>query len=59
MQCRSEFDRQPDIVQSMDFDWTGSNMATTCKDKKLRLFDTRKGGAPHTMADSHSGVKGK
>lgn len=59
MQCRAEMEKQPDIVQNMDFDWTGSNLATTCKDKKLRLFDTRKGGAPHTMADSHSGVKGE
>lgn len=58
MQSRVEFDKQPDMVQGMDFDWTGSNLATTCKDKKLRLFDTRSGGAPHTMADSHSGVKG-
>jgi coronin-1B/1C/6 len=58
MQCRAEMDKQPDMVQNMDFDYTGSNLATTCKDKKLRLFDTRNGGAPHTVADSHSGVKG-
>lgn len=31
---------------------------TTCKDKKLRLFDPRAGAAAVTIADSHSGVKG-
>lgn len=33
-------------------------MATTCKDKKLRLFDVRAGSAPVNTADSHTGVKG-
>jgi coronin-1B/1C/6 len=32
--------------------------ATTCKDRKLRLFDPRTGSAAITVVDSHSGVKG-
>ncbi|GAA5898134.1 uncharacterized protein JCM6883_000934 [Sporobolomyces salmoneus] len=47
-----------DMVQSINWDWCGGVYATTCKDKKLRLFDPRSGSAPVTVADSHSGVKG-
>lgn len=47
-----------DMVQSFDWDWCGGVYATTCKDKKLRLFDPRAGAAAVTVADSHSGVKG-
>ncbi|GAA5973156.1 hypothetical protein JCM8115_000222 [Rhodotorula mucilaginosa] len=46
-----------DMVQSFDWDWTGSTYATTCKDKKLRLFDPRSGAKAVTVADSHTGVK--
>lgn len=47
-----------DMVQSLSFNHTGSLLATTCKDKKLRLFDVRSGPAPVTVADSHMGIKG-
>ncbi|GAA5821405.1 hypothetical protein JCM11251_004607 [Rhodosporidiobolus azoricus] len=47
-----------DIVQALDWSWTGDVYVTTCKDKKLRLFDPRAGAAAVTVADSHSGVKG-
>ncbi|BGP38477.1 Coronin-like protein crn1 [Rhodotorula kratochvilovae] len=47
-----------DMVQSFDWDWCGGVYATTCKDKKLRIFDPRAGAAAVTVADSHSGVKG-
>lgn len=30
-----------DIVQSVDWNYNGSQIATTCKDKKLRVFDPR------------------
>ncbi|TKA57523.1 hypothetical protein B0A53_00755 [Rhodotorula sp. CCFEE 5036] len=46
-----------DMVQSFDWDWTGLTYATTCKDKKLRLFDPRSGAKAVTVADSHTGVK--
>ena len=55
--CKVEFEQQSDMVASMAFDYTGSNLATTCKDKKLRLFDTRSGGAAHTTVEGHTGVK--
>ncbi|GAA5996308.1 hypothetical protein JCM5350_006508 [Sporobolomyces pararoseus] len=47
-----------DMVQSIDWDWCGGLYATTCKDKKLRLFDPRSGNQAVTVADSHLGVKG-
>ena len=33
-------------------------LLSTCKDKKLRLFDPRASAAAVTVADSHSGIKG-
>lgn len=56
-QSKSQSETHPDMVQTMAFDYTGSVYATTCKDKKLRLFDPR--GAPSAVAkvDSHTGVK--
>ncbi|SCV71662.1 BQ2448_3250 [Microbotryum intermedium] len=47
-----------DMVQSIDWDHQGSVFATTCKDKKLRLFDPRAGAEAITTVDSHSGIKG-
>lgn len=47
-----------DAIQSMDFDWTGSTLIATCRDRKLRTFDTRKGGAPVQVVESHGGIKG-
>jgi len=32
-----------DVVQSIDFSADGSQIATTCKDKKIRIFDPRDG----------------
>ncbi|GAA6007162.1 hypothetical protein JCM11491_003027 [Sporobolomyces phaffii] len=51
-------DVHADMVQSLDWDWCGGLYATTCKDKKLRVFDPRAGKTAVTVADSHSGVKG-
>ena len=48
----------PDMVQSLAFNSTGSLLVTTCKDKKLRLFDVRASNSPVSIAESHSGVKG-
>lgn len=55
--CKADFEQQSDMVASMAFDYTGSNLATTCKDKKLRIFDTRSGGPAHTTVEGHTGVK--
>jgi len=37
------FEDHPEVVQSIDFNGDGSQIATTCKDKKLRVFDPRDG----------------
>lgn len=30
-------------LQSLAWDWEGARLATTCKDKKVRVFDVRTG----------------
>ncbi|KAM0788443.1 hypothetical protein ACM66B_001577 [Microbotryomycetes sp. NB124-2] len=47
------------MVQSMSWDYCGTTLATTCKDKKPRLFDPRAGADAVSVADSHAGVKGE
>jgi len=37
------FEDHPEVVQSIDFSADGSQIATTCKDKKIRVFDPRDG----------------
>jgi len=46
-----------DIVNSIVWNYDGSNIATTCKDKKLRILDPR-GNSIVSCVDSHQGVKG-
>lgn len=57
-ECKIELQTQPDMVGSMSFSYNGDSLATTCKDKKLRIYDTRTNGAAHTTVESHGGVKG-
>lgn len=47
-----------DMIQSLDFDPTGTLLATTCRDRKIRLFDPRAGGEAVKVAEGHAGVKG-
>ncbi|KAF6753380.1 microtubule binding protein [Ephemerocybe angulata] len=47
-----------DIIQSLTFNPTGTLLVTTCRDRKLRLFDPRAGGDPVRVNDGHSGIKG-
>lgn len=47
-----------DIIQSLAFNSTGTLLATTCRDRKLRLFDPRAGGDAVRVNDGHSGIKG-
>lgn len=47
-----------DAIQIFAFDFTGNLVATTCRDRKLRLFDARTGGDAVRAADSHGGIKG-
>ncbi|GFZ44847.1 Coronin-like protein [Saitozyma sp. JCM 24511] len=47
-----------DSIQSLCWNTVGTTLATTCRDKKLRLFDPRAGTDAVRVADGHSGVKG-
>ncbi|EIW73401.1 deoxyuridine 5'-triphosphate nucleotidohydrolase [Tremella mesenterica] len=47
-----------DTIQSLAWNPTGTTMATTCRDKKLRLFDPRAGKEAVRVTDGHSGLKG-
>jgi len=46
-----------DIIQSADWNRNGSQLATTCKDKKLRLIDPRQSKVVQEV-EAHQGVKG-
>lgn len=48
--------RHNELVQSMSFSGNGSMMVTTCRDKKLRLWDLRQEKAVHE-APGHQGAK--
>lgn len=37
------FDCHPDVVYSACWNWDGSRLVTTCKDKKIRILDPRSG----------------
>jgi len=47
-----------DTIQDFTFNSTGTLLVTTCRDRKLRLFDPRAGGEPVRVTDGHSGIKG-
>jgi len=55
---RSVLSGHGDIVQSMTFNPTGTLLATTSRDRKLRLFDPRVGGEAVRVNDGHTGIKG-
>jgi coronin-1B/1C/6 len=56
--ARSVLSGHGDAIQSMAFNPTGTLLVTTCRDRKLRLFDTRAGGEAVRTNDGHPGVKG-
>ncbi|THH16850.1 hypothetical protein EW146_g3851 [Bondarzewia mesenterica] len=47
-----------DAIQSLTFNPTGQLLATTCRDRKLRLFDPRAGGEAVRTVEAHGGIKG-
>lgn len=47
-----------DAIQSLAFNSTGNLLVTTCRDRKLRLFDPRAGGDAVRVTDGHGGIKG-
>ena len=51
------FDEVPNLVHDIVWDFKGDQCAFTCKDKKLRLMDPRKGGLTSTIDNVHDGAK--
>ncbi|XP_053966577.1 coronin-1C-A isoform X2 [Anastrepha obliqua] len=49
-------DSHPDVVYSACFNWDGSKLVTTCKDKKIRIYDPRSGEI-ESEALCHEGSK--
>jgi coronin-1B/1C/6 len=47
-----------DAIQSLAFNSTGTLLATTSRDRKVRLFDPRAGSDAIRIADGHGGIKG-
>jgi coronin-1B/1C/6 len=47
-----------DAIQSMAWDPTGALLATTSRDRKMRLFDPRAGSEAVRVVDGHGGIKG-
>jgi coronin-1B/1C/6 len=47
-----------DAIQSLAFNPSGTLMATTCRDRKIRMFDPRTGGEAVRITDGHGGIKG-
>jgi len=55
---RSTLVGHTDTIQGFAFNHTGTLLATTCRDRKIRLFDPRAGGDAVRVTDGHSGIKG-
>merc|ERR1712000_437510 len=56
-EARTTISGHSDIIQSVDWNYEGSLLATTSKDKKIRVIDPRQ-GAITEEASGHPGVKG-
>lgn len=52
-----EFEGHSDIVTSLSWNWEGSLLATTAKDKKLRVIDIRSNSV-QSEVNCHQGIKG-
>lgn len=46
----------PDLIWSVSWNWDGSRLVTTCKDKKIRIYDPRSGELEQE-AMGHEGAK--
>lgn len=46
-----------DAIQSLAFNPWGTILATTSRDRKIRLFDPRAGGDPVRVGEGHGGIK--
>ncbi|XP_067641654.1 coronin-7 isoform X4 [Eurosta solidaginis] len=48
----------PEVIQSVSWKQDGTTLATSCKDKNVRIIDPRAGDAPIQMvAESHQSIK--
>jgi len=57
-QPRSVLHGHGDAIQSLTFNPNGSLVVTTCRDRKIRIFDPRAGGDAVRVAEGHGGIKG-
>ena len=46
-----------DAIQSLAFNPAGTLLATTCRDRKIRIFDPRAGSEAVRMCEGHGGIK--
>ncbi|KZT68697.1 DUF1900-domain-containing protein [Daedalea quercina L-15889] len=46
-----------DAIQSLAFNPSGNLLVTTCRDRKIRLFDPRTGGDAVRVSEGHGGIK--
>lgn len=46
-----------DAIQSLAFNPSGTLLATTCRDRKIRIFDPRAGPDAVRVAEGHGGIK--
>lgn len=56
--ARSTLSGHGDTIQSIAFNSTGTLLATTSRDRKIRLFDPRVGGEAVRTGEGHGGIKG-
>ncbi|KAL1938172.1 hypothetical protein VTO73DRAFT_11816 [Trametes versicolor] len=52
------FGGHADAIQSLAWNPTGTLLATTCRDRKIRFFDPRAGGDAVRTGEGHTGIKG-
>lgn len=55
---RSVLGGHGDAIQSLAFNAVGNVLVTTCRDRKIRMFDPRAGGDPVRVGEGHGGIKG-
>jgi len=56
-ECKQTISGHTNIIDSCEWNYNGSLLATTCKDKKIRIIDPRSGEVT-AECDGHPGVKG-
>ena len=54
---KNEFLGHTEIIQSLAWNYDGSQLVTTCKDKKIRVYDART-SQPVQITNGHAGIKG-